>query len=142
MKLILLFIIVIVLNSCSENKISQVRQSNPEDLKGSWILVSIDNDSVPPAEVYPNNVTLTFEADKDKVHGQAWCNTYFGSYSASTEGIIFSAIGSTRRSCERLQEEHYYFQLLDKIEMYSVEENKLTLTGNSHILVFSRAFTK
>jgi len=75
--------------------------------------------------------TLTLGSD-GKVTGKGGCNSYFSTYESTFPGSVkFAAIGATKMFCrDKMEVESGLFQVLAKVERYSVENTRLILQSN------------
>lgn len=131
------------MSSCNSSKSGMNNNlSKADDLKGSWMLTEVDGVKITLSDNYANNVSLSLGQSEGGLHGQSWCNTYFGSYTASAGKVTIGDIGATRMACDQIMDEQNYFNILQKMTLFSITDKVLTLSGDSHELKFSRAFTK
>lgn len=143
MKTIILLLLVSIMSSCNSGKSGMNNNlSKADDLKGSWMLIEVDGVKVTLSDNNANNVSLSLGQSEGGLHGQSWCNTYFGSYTASDGKVTIGDIGATRMACDQIMDEQNYFNILQKMTSFSITDKVLTLSGDSHELKFSRAFTK
>lgn len=77
-------------------------------------------------------MTLQFE-ENGQANGQGGCNSFGSSYTASKDGkMSFGPIMSTEMACiegDAMERESAYLQGLAKVQQYSVEVGKLTLSS-------------
>ena len=83
--------------------------------------------------------TLFFEAEGE-VRGSAGCNTYFGSYTYSSDGkLSITEIGATEAYCDEegvMEQEQAFLEGLRMAEQYKIENDEiLRITGEGTILV-------
>lgn len=143
MKTIILLLLVSIMSSCNSSKSGMNNNlSKADDLKGSWMLIEVDGVKITLSDNNANNVSLSLGQSEGGLHGQSWCNTYFGSYTASAGKVTIGDIGATRMACDQIMDEQNYFNILQKMTLFSITDKVLTLSGDSHELKFSRAFTK
>lgn len=143
MKTIIILLLLSVASSCGSGKSGKnINHSKAEDLNGSWMLIEIDGVKVTLSDNNADNVFLSLGQQEGGLHGQAWCNTYFGSYTATDGKISIGNIGATRMACDQLMDEQNYFNILQKMTSFSIKDKELTLSGDLHELKYSRAFTK
>ena len=143
MKTIILLLLVSIMSSCNSSKSGMNNNlSKADDLKGSWMLIEVDGVKITLSDNNANNVSLSLGQSEGGLHGQSWCNTYFGSYTASAGKVTIGDIGATRMACDQIMDEQNYFNILQKMTSFSITDKVLTLSGDSHELKFSRAFTK
>lgn len=143
MKSIIIFLLASIFTSCGSGKSGKNGNlSSADDLKGSWMLIEIDGVKVNLSDNNADNVSLSLGQSEGGLHGQSWCNTYFGSYTATAGKVTIGDIGATRMACDQLMDEQNYFNILQKMSSFKISGNELTLSGDSHELKYSRAFTK
>lgn len=85
-------------------------------------------------------ITLAFEKNENRYHGQA-LNNYFGSYEVNGNQIKFNLGGSTMMagSPEEMQEERAYYTQLEKVISYHFQQNHLILTtSDGQELIFKK----
>jgi len=106
----------------------------------AWELTLLDG-IVPIAET---TITLVFE--EDGIHGNAGCNSYFGSYVLGNDGSIqISDVGSTEMACldpsGLMDQESSYLGFLSIVVKAVLQGDQLILQNASgqDILVFSPA---
>ena len=77
-------------------------------------------------------ITLGFDANEPRFYGKA-VNNYFGSYTLEGQKLTFSPVGATMMAgpIEMMEAESAYLQNLPKVNAYSVDGSKLTLTGDN-----------
>ncbi len=82
----------------------------------------------------PTATTALF--GKNKLTGNAPCNSYFATYEADGVMVSISEIGSTKRMCDGMDFENNYLGLLGKASGYSVLKDKLEIYSMSGKLTF------
>jgi len=109
-------------------------------LVGTWRLVSYGPKDAPSPAVSDANASLTFGKDSS-VGGSGGCNSLGGSYEVDGEQINFSEITMTLMACDdtRMAQEGVVTQVLTGTAQYEIEGNKLTLTNDDQVLVFTSA---
>lgn len=67
--------------------------------------------------------------DKERVNGSAGCNTFFGPYTFTGDGLSFGALASTRMACEESvnAREAEFLAALSQVAGYRIERASLTL---------------
>lgn len=73
---------------------------------------------------------LSISFDGNRMNGYAGCNSFFGSYNASRDGVFGTgAIGATKMACmgERDQLERDYLERLAQAKSYAVNRDQLQL---------------
>jgi heat shock protein HslJ len=103
-----------------------------QDLQKEWQLVSIDNSDITVA----SSLSVDNQA---KANGNLACNNFFGTLELQENKLRIDKMGSTKKMCE---------PELNSVEMtvsstlstwsdVTVSDQKLTLTGEKHTLVYS-----
>lgn len=112
---------------------------SPADLAGSWRLLRIGSEDLPPA------VLVTAEFTPGRVSGRGGCNRYFGSVSGSgADDLHIGALGSTRMACPGPadQVETRYFSALGSVSSIRFVLGRLALPyaerGSSGLLLYER----
>lgn len=86
-----------------------------------------------------SNVSAVFGSD-GRISGSGGCNNYFGKYSAGTDGSIsIGQVGRTKRYCSGglSDQEEDYFELLQSVTAYGIDNNGLSLYNNNIVLFFT-----
>lgn len=110
-------------------------------LVGSWVITSMKRQSHKNPE-HLTGVTLTLNKDSSFT-GQGSCNKIWGKFSVKGTSIKFIDIASTRRACNRLEEEKWLLQLLRQaVTNYTVATPNLLLRDVSGNIVFEAERTK
>lgn len=84
-------------------------------------------------------MTIQFE-EGGKANGTGGCNSFGTEYQAGTDGKLrFGPITATLMACDDLQKETAYFQALEQVRQFKVEEGRLTLSSDDGkaLLIFS-----
>lgn len=129
-KLVLLFVMAIALQACSE-------KMNGNNIVGiSWVL------SEWPGQTMPNTTkkaTLAFGAE-NKVSGKSFCNGFGGTVTINGETIKFNELIGTMMYCEDVgQAEGKYTEGLRNANSFKVVNGKLQLLQDGKLLmVFSK----
>lgn len=123
-KVIAIFSIVLMINSCGS--ISNVNKTQVSILSTNWVLV--DN-------VKGQSPTLTI--GKEKVSGNAGCNSYNGEITIAQESGAFSVknIATTRMMCDNITTEQNFLSMLSSANRYSVSGNTLELYKDNLLLM-------
>lgn len=130
-KLILGFVAVLIMQSCSEKVgIESVANTN-------WVLTEW------PGETMPNTTkkaTLNFSAN-DKVSGKSFCNGFGGTATITGGNIKFNELIGTMMYCEDVgAAEGKYTEGLRNANSFKVVGDKLQLLKDAKVLmVFSKA---
>jgi heat shock protein HslJ len=86
-------------------------------LHGEWTVVGIDENPL----VAGSNVTLAF-AESGEVNGAASCNSYFGSFTLTAEGLTIDNTGATMMACEEplMDQEALYLAILTAVTRFDI----------------------
>lgn len=114
-----------------------------------WTLTQIEGQNVAELLTEQNAPTIIFDSEGG-VGGYAGCNSFGGQYKLvpsdvkSQKDIVgklsFGSMFATKRFCPNDQIEMRYLALLDKIDSFTIEENRLFLFTNGELkLVFTAA---
>lgn len=99
-----------------------------QDLIGSWTLNYIDEASGTNIDegFTEKKPTINFEETENRVHGNAGCNNYFGTFETENDHITFSPMGTTQMFCEGVNE-HAYFTTFEQVKSFKIDNNQLIL---------------
>ncbi|MBE8722352.1 META domain-containing protein [Sphingobacterium pedocola] len=108
-------------------------------LDGTWELDYISGARIAFDVLYPNKKpTITFDTATNKVSGNSSCNSYSGAVTLDGNAIKFGPLASTKMACPG-NGESTFFQTLDKVNTYSINENTLTfIMGDIAIMRFQK----
>lgn len=132
--------IVLVLCLFSLLLVSCGMQGNPGVLENSqWNLLLFGPSGSESPVLEGSAVTLSFS--DGKIGGSGGCNTYGGDYKEDADRISFSGINSTLMACvdeQMMQQEQQYFQSLNNVGKFEVNEDHLYLydTDGELLLTF------
>lgn len=129
-KLVLLFIMAIALQACSE-------KMGVTNIAGtSWVLTEWPNETMPNTT---KKATLAFGAD-NKVSGKSFCNGFGGTATINGETIKFNELIGTMMFCEDVgQAEGKFTEGLRNANSFKVVNGKLQLLQDGKLLmVFSK----
>ena len=100
-------------------------KDTPLQIQGEWTLQTLRG--VAPATSIPLP-SLQIDLKENRMTGNSGCNNYFASIeSCSSTTLSFSAIGATRILCLSENIESDYFQALQEVTTYKIQENSLSL---------------
>lgn len=93
----------------------------------AWQLVELgDRAGLNEAEAL--GPTLLFDADKQRIAGEAGCNRFMGSYRLQGDKLSFSHLGTTMMACANGMElEQRYLELLGQVAAWRMEGERLQL---------------
>ena len=86
------------------------------------------------------NITLAFDKNENKFYGKA-VNNYFGVYTLNGANIKLELQGSTMMmgTTEEMTKETKYFNDLNKVTTYTLNDNSLILKGDNIELTFTKS---
>ncbi|MCC6725454.1 MAG: META domain-containing protein [Saprospiraceae bacterium] len=87
---------------------------------------------------FPKAAEVSLQFSEEKISGKAPCNSFFGEYEAKGSAIKVGEIGSTKRACDKMEQEDIFLSLLSKANSYSIEGDKLEVFGSDGQLTFFR----
>ena len=99
-------------------------QVDPALVGTEWLLTSLDGDELLP------KTEITLEIDKEQAGGSSGCNFYGGEVDKMADGsFVWPGAGMTDIGCsgEVLRQETRYQNLLDEVEAYRIEEDRLEM---------------
>ncbi|HBP26407.1 MAG TPA: hypothetical protein DD611_00195 [Alphaproteobacteria bacterium] len=102
---------------------------NPAALRGESFIANGDG----------TDITLSFDENEMRFYGQV-VNLYNGSYRAAGNHIQFDQGASTMMMgpANAMATEREYFQFLNTVEKYNLNNDTLTLIGNGKTMTFKR----
>jgi len=125
--LILLFITLGGIGSCDSAK-------EAAKLKGvKWVLETLNGEKVKLTET-GNEMFIQFDMAEKRVNGRAACNRFFGNFELDHTKLKFSPMGATRMACPDLQTETEFFQMLEKVDSYSLKDNTLSFLSKEKVV--------
>lgn len=89
----------------------------------------------------PEGAEITLGFDDTRFFGKAAINNYFGSFEKDGNHIKLSPAGSTMMAGPEnlMKVEYQYLQNLEKVDAYTLDGSKLTLTGADNLkMVFEK----
>lgn len=105
---------------------SPMPTARPADLVGSWIIIAVDEGTIPTGAT----ATLNITAD-GAVSGRSACNRYTSALDLSADFIIFDAPRSTQMACEPdlMDAEYAIMRAFERIDGARVDGIALELSG-------------
>lgn len=80
--------------------------------------------------------TITFDQAQNRVSGSGSCNRYSGGFTLTApDKIAFSPMAATKMACPGLSVESSYFELLNKVNKWSIKDGVLTLSQDGNALL-------
>jgi heat shock protein HslJ len=131
-RIFLLAVLALSILACGQSE-----PGEPVDITGGWQLVSGTADGAPLTLIENHPVTIEFNAGL--YGGTAACNGYGGSYSLDGDALELGAASITEMACEppeTMTLERLYMTALLTVDMVTMEEGNLVLSGPSVDLVF------
>ena len=119
------YLLPLLLFSCTATQQIEEKPDTPLQIQGEWNLQTLRG--VAPAASIPLP-SLQIDLKENRISGNGGCNNYFASIEhCSPTTLSFSAIGSTRMLCLSDNIENAYFQTLQEVATYKIQENSLSL---------------
>ena len=114
-----------------------------QEILGAWSLTSRAQGRQAPIQLLPGTqITLVLDANGN-YSGNGGCNTYQGVYEIIGDGQIrFGSMSQSQQICDQpiMEQETEYFQLLLKVQGFSVSGNQMQLmTTDNWTLFYNRA---
>ena len=107
----------------------------------TWTLESYGEKGNLKTLIVNTEITAEFNSADSIIAGSAGCNNYFGGYAINNKELtIIPPVVSTRMACPELilDQERDYLSLLETIETFKIENDKLTISGaGNKVLVFA-----
>lgn len=135
-QLILVLLGLAIVSACSLD--TNTKTHVAANLAGThWNLKTLDGTTVASGER-----PLSISFDENRINGYAGCNSFFGNYTASGDGVFSSgSVGTTKMAClgERDQMEQHYLEQLAQAKQYVISRDQLHLLDAQRkiLLVFS-----
>ena len=124
-----------LLFACSNESAVSAEETSPvitlSDIQKEWQLVSIDHNEI--------SATSSLNVDDQaKATGNLACNNFFGTIELQENKVRIEKMGSTRKMCEPEvnKVEMTVSSTLSSWSEVNISEQKLTLTGDKHTLVY------
>ena len=106
--------------SSVENKVID----NREALIGKyWKLIELNGENIKRSEADRKEPHIILKKENNAVNGHAGCNSFFGTYELTAQGIAFSQMASTMMACLDMEKEQQMLQMLHEIDGYSISQN-------------------
>ncbi len=105
----------------------------------TWQLKTLDGNAV----VSERPLTLNF--DDSRLNGYSGCNSFFGSYVGSNDGVFSTgAIGATKMACggERDQIEQHFLKQLSQAKQFALSREQLHLLDENRKILLTFNATK
>ena len=119
------YLLPLLLFSCTATQQIEEKPDTPLQIQGEWTLQTLRG--VAPAASIPLP-SLQIDLKENRISGNGGCNNYFASIEHySSTALSFSAIGATRMLCLSDNIENAYFQTLQEVATYKIQENSLSL---------------
>ena len=114
-----------------------------EELEGIiWTLEAMGEQNNPQPTVAGRQVTLQFDFEEGRVHGNGGCNAYSADFEIDGSDVSIGLAMSTLMACfpeELMNQETAFHQTLALAERFEIEGGKLTITtSDNRVMVFSQ----
>ena len=134
--LLTLLLISLAVSACS----AQNGGATSPSIIGAWQLVAYGPAEAPIPAVEGVEAGLTFNED-GTVTGTSGCNGLGGDYTVAGDQITFGEFVSTLMACDEpiMAQEEGAHKVMTGTATYEIEGDRLTITNNAMVLVFTRA---
>lgn len=130
-----------LLSACSLSKKGGAEKADGRTLfNKEWRLVKMGAKSM-KYEQGSEPISLLLTSEPENVSGFSGCNRYFGKFATKKDRLSFKQMACTQMVCPQqdMNLESRYFQLLDKVNSFVVQDDTLTLLKDDKVLlVFER----
>ena len=92
-------------------------------LQGNFEITTFEDQDVTPV-----NMSINFDDKTGQVFGKGVCNRFSGTFATSKKQIKFSQAATTRMLCHKPELERDFFQKLNQVNSYLLEDGQLTLS--------------
>lgn len=128
----------LLIGAAAMTSCSTTRNIPVSDLSGEWNVVSIQGADVNA----PQAPFLAFDVVNSRLFGDAGCNRFFGSLSATDNGTIdLSGIGATKMMCPDMKLEEQLLTALNQVERFGIDKEGLLVLMDKqgdHMVTLSR----
>jgi len=111
---------------------------------GEWILKTMGDQNNPQNVLDGTQITLALIKNEDgsgfSLRGSAGCNSYFGSFDMTDDGITVGPIASTEMWCgneDVMGQEFQFLQALGNVQGYRINGDSLELSYDGGVLMFA-----
>ena len=130
-----LLALLLYTDSCDSAKtaMDSNQKSVQNERLGSYTISRLENRTT-----FPNEITLAFDEETNKVSGFAGCNSFFGTYTITNDNITFSNIASSKKYCpynDVSTVEDQFLNSLSRISTFKIEDNVLKLFENGTLFI-------
>lgn len=116
----------------------RARPVTPSDISGTWRLQTIDGKDA-MSEFNGRIPTMVLNFSDNKITGNAGCNDYNGTFTLSNNVMEIGPFVTTRMSCDNMEAESKFINMLPGRVDVEFENNLLTIRkDNKAIMVFRR----
>jgi heat shock protein HslJ len=134
-SLALATILALALTACADPG----EEGSSDPTANAWVLEAGTLDGADIPVIADRPITLVFDTEAGTVSGTSACNQYFAAYTLSGSELTFDDAGSTMMACEPpevMDAETAYLQALTQVELFTIEDGQLNLTGEAVDLLF------
>ena len=93
-----------------------------------WRLVELNGKSVEKSELDRQEAHIILKKEENRITGNAGCNSFFGAYTWTAQGVTFSGMGATRMACPNMEIEDQLLKGLNEIDSYSISQDHKILS--------------
>ena len=98
--------------------------------KGSWMVNSIGNE-----KEFFRNPWITFDIEKNRIHGSTSCNKFFGGLEINNPKIRVGTIGSTRMAGPDMSVEDLFLKAINKVKYFKFVDNTLHFLAEDNVII-------
>ena len=106
--------------------------------RGRWVLVEMKGVPVQQSGGR-RDAYINFEVDQKLFRGNGGCNEINGTYTVDQNSIQFRDVVSTKMSCNDIEFENTFLNVLANINRYELKGNDLLLKSKREVLLILRA---
>ncbi len=143
MKFKLTLVCAVVTLSLSLFACAEVAKDTVTIENTTWLLESYGEKGNLQTVLEGTEITATFNSQGSQIEGSGGCNTYFGEYQASKNGLSISDLASTEMACPDpegvLEQEQQYLSALQAAEGYTIEDGELRISSSGERVLIFRA---
>ena len=107
----------------------ELTKINENLVEKKWVLFELNGVDLSTKDPKPAiEAFITFQIDRNRVHGNSGCNNFTGTYQLGAGNELhFSGMASTRKMCIDMSIENQINQLYQTVDSYSLQDNILSL---------------
>lgn len=134
MKKLLFILLAIIYGACCTLNKSNSSLQGASLTSTHWYLVSIESATMSKdARSTQQKIWIKLDTE-NKVTGFGGCNDFSSSYKLEGTTLQFSAIARTKVRCNNIATEDTFIGILEKVNKYKLEKNKLFFYNDERLL--------